>query len=161
MGNGSDNLSALMLVSCFVWTAQDQLQRVEALMPIVSLSILVAVLLFFAGWVAWRACGSWRAAGLGAVTVTLGMQIGRFLSDLMSGRDWSTVEYLGFWSSGWPVLLVVNAALVLVLLLPIHWARHRWVPNPRLQRTAVARGTDRRDRLVLPTVAAAAEPPSR
>ena len=116
----------VVLVSGLVWTAQDQLQRIDWIEPIASLSAGAAVLLLFAGWVAWRARGSWWAAGLGTAALTLGMQSGRFFSDFISGIDWSASDYWQFWGSGWPVLLAINGTLILILLLPIRLLQSRW-----------------------------------
>lgn len=114
----------MVLLAAVVWVGQDQLQRV--LQPTASLSMLAIVLVIFAGWAAWRARGSLSAALLGAVALSLGLQVGRFLSDFMSGVDWFTPDYWRFWSSGFGVLLAVNATLILVLAFPIRWVESRW-----------------------------------
>ncbi len=122
----STSLLVVVAASALVWTVQDQLQRIESVAPEALLLVLAGVLALFAGWVAWRARGQWRSAVTGAVALTVGMQIGRFLSDFISGINWSGSDYWRFWGSAWLVLLAVNAILVLVLLLPMSWVQRRW-----------------------------------
>ena len=122
----SRDVFLLVIVSGLVWTTQDQLQRIDSVTPVVALWMLAIVLICFACWAAWRARGSWRAAGLGAAALSVGMQVGRFVSDFLSGIDWSAPDHWRFWGSAWPVLLAINVLLVLIFLLPVRWVQGRW-----------------------------------
>jgi hypothetical protein len=119
------NILNLVIVSTLVWIAQDQFQRIDLVPHQVSLVMLSAVLALFAAWVAWQARGHWRPAAVGVVALTIGMQVGRFLSDVISGINWSGSDYWWFWGSAWSFLLAINTSLVLLLLFPIGWVQRR------------------------------------
>jgi len=120
------NLLNLIIVSTIVWIAQDQFQRTNLVPHQVSLAILCALLLVFVTWVAWRARGHWRAATVGVIALTVGMQVGRFLSDAISGINLSGSDYWWFRASALSFVFAINGCLVLLLLLPIRWVQHRW-----------------------------------
>jgi hypothetical protein len=126
MPERSTSLAVVVVASALVWTVQDQLLRFEALAPEAFLVMLFGVLALFAGWVAWWAHGQWRRAASGAVALTVGMQIGRVLSDFIYGMNWSGSDYWQFWGTTWPILLVVNSVSVFALLFPMSWLQRRW-----------------------------------
>ena len=115
----------LVIVSTLAWIAQDQLQRVD-LPNEVFLLVASAVLVFLGAWAAWQSRGEWRAATVRVVALTIGMQAGRFLSDVIAGINWSRSEYWWFWGPAWAILLVINCSLVFLFLFPVQWLRRKY-----------------------------------
>jgi hypothetical protein len=115
----------LVIASAVVWTAKDLLQNIGAVPPQAWLLVVSAVIALLPGWVAWRARENWRPAVVGTVALSVGMQLGKILSDAISGIDWSASGTWSMWGFGWLVLFARNGLLVLTLSFLVRWVQRR------------------------------------